>query len=97
MNDRQQNDRSPDTRALYAWLSRDLDGIEGIIVAPVGPLGVVPLVSADLRVAYQLHPLAQQAARERHFPAVLVRFERAENITTVDVPPPPATKKEAPR
>lgn len=79
----QQNDVSPDTQALYAWLSRDQDGIEGIITAPLGNLGVIPLVAADGARARALEPVAAAAARRRGFPATLVRFARQETVLTV--------------
>lgn len=75
-----QNDRSPDTTSLYAWLSRDQDGIEGIIVAPVGSAGMLPLVVADQVRARKLQPVAAFSAHQRGFSAHLVRFQRAETI-----------------
>lgn len=71
-----QNDGSADTSHLYAWLSRESDGTEGIIAAPVGPLGVQPLVSADEGRARRLAVFAAGAARARGCPAQLVRFTR---------------------
>lgn len=79
----QQNDVSPDTRTLYAWLSRDADGIEGIIAAPVGR-GIMPLVATDLRRARLLQAFAERSASERQFPAVLAKFERVEDMETID-------------
>lgn len=78
----QQNDRSPDTRALYAWLSRDADGLEGIIAA-AGAAGVTPLVVADEARARRLAPIARDAAAARGFPARLVRFTRGEELDEV--------------
>lgn len=72
-----QNDCSPDTQRVYAWLSRDEDGQEGIIAVPT-MLGVTALVATDQERAMKLLPAAQFAARERGFPAKLVIFERGE-------------------
>lgn len=72
----QQNDKSPDTRHLYAWLSRDEDGIEGLVAVPLGGDGAFPLVFADERRARRFTPHAKEAARRRGFPAALVVFER---------------------
>jgi hypothetical protein len=71
-----QNDRSPDTTRVYAWLCRDADGIEGIVAAPTA-LGITALVSTDRARAEQLRPFAQVAGRARGFPVHLVAFERA--------------------
>lgn len=70
-----------DTAALYAWLSRDADGIEGIIAIPIGG-APYPLVMADKRRARSLRLEAELAAKARGFPAVLVRFVRADTIET---------------
>lgn len=70
-----QNDGSADTQALYAWLSRDADGMEGLIATPVGDM-IFPLVFADRERAERMRPLAEQAARMRGFPAALVKFVR---------------------
>ncbi len=80
---RPQNDGSPDTTTLYAWLSRDKDGQEGVIVAPIGTAGMVPLCVASRRVADRLRPAAEFAARRRGFPAHLVVFHRGETLEEV--------------
>lgn len=76
------NDHSPDTTRLYAWLSRDADGIEGIVAVPT-PDGVRPLVTVDRERALRLEVMAEIAARMREFPAQLVAFDRAEMIREV--------------
>jgi len=81
----QQNDGSKDTAALFAWLSRDADGTEGVIAAPVGGL-VFPLVLADLARARRLTPIAREAASLRGQSARLVKFTRAETITELAPP-----------
>lgn len=81
-----QNDHSPDTVALYAWLSRDADGIEGTVVVPVD-MGfgeqAVPLIFTSRERAERFTPQAQMAAKLRGFTANLVRFDRADIIQTV--------------
>jgi hypothetical protein len=88
----QQNDVSPDTTTLYVWLSRDQDGIEGMIAAPL-PDMIYPLVFTDQDRAERFAPYAEASARERGFPATLVRFTRAEVIAQVspdgELPPDP--------
>jgi hypothetical protein len=85
-----QNDRSPDTTALYAWLSRDGDGIEGIIVAPmvidiVEGISMLPLVFADEDLARRFRPHAETATRARGFPARLVKFTRTDTLSSTEV------------
>lgn len=77
MNRNDQNDHSPDTSHLYAWLSRDADGIEGII-AIATRLGVMALIAADEQRARSYAKQAQLAAQARGFPAQLVAFQRVE-------------------
>lgn len=77
-----QNDRSPDTTHLYAWLSRDADGVEGIIAAPIDGM-IWPLVVTSPERAALLRQFAETAAALRGFPAVLVRFERGEEIDRI--------------
>jgi hypothetical protein len=76
---RRQNDTSPDTSAVYAWLSRDADGIEGIIAAPIGDV-IFPLVFTDCERAQKFRGSAEFAAALRGYPAALVKFVRAETI-----------------
>lgn len=68
---------------LYAWLGRDLDGVEGIIMAPDRHGGVIALVSVDETRARALAQLAMLAAVARGQPARLVRFDRAEELLTL--------------
>lgn len=77
-----QNDRSPDTSQLYAWLSRDLDGVEGVIAA-MSESGLIPLVFADQQRAEKMAPYAAVAAAKRGFPAKLVVFHRGIEIREV--------------
>lgn len=81
-----QNDRSPDTARLYAWLSRDADGIEGVVAVPTRD-GVMPLVAADEARARRFAPLASVAAQARGFSAHLVAFERLSGPPLAEVPP----------
>lgn len=78
-----QNDKSPDTGSLYAWLCRDEDGVEGIVAAPISD-GVFPLVMTDLDRALRFRSFAEVAAALRGFPAALVRFERREEIARTE-------------
>lgn len=79
---RQQNDRSPDTSNFYAWLSRDADGVEGILVWPLGGM-IMLLGCTDGDRARRMEPYARKAAAARGFPAELVRFKRDETLAKV--------------
>ncbi len=84
MKPSRQNDVSPDTNQLYAWLSRDQDGVEGLVTTYLGGV-LMPLVMADEQRAREFASIAAQAARLRGFPARLVAFERCEgDLMVVD-------------
>jgi hypothetical protein len=86
MKPMQQNDGSPDVVALYAWISRDALGIEGIVAAPDPRTGTaMPLVMSDLDRARRMRPIAEEAARRRGYPAVLVRFVREHELESTDM------------
>lgn len=75
-----QNDHSPDTTDLYAWLSRDQDGIEGIIAAPAPNGGIIPLVMASRESADKFRDYALASGRARQMPVSLVRFHRGTTL-----------------
>lgn len=94
-----QNDGEIVTGRLYAWVALDLQGQEGIIVAPFSMgrgfildarqgdpgISIIPLVFADEKRARKLQPVARHAARARGAMARLVVFDRAH--TLLEVPP----------
>ncbi len=80
----QQNDGLPDTQALYAWVARDARGNEGVIVAPLPKLGLLPLVMADEANARRLRSFAATAAQERQQIARLVRYVRDVELDKVE-------------
>jgi hypothetical protein len=78
------NDHSPDVTFIYVWLSRNADGIEGVVQAP-GPDGSgIPLVLTDQGRARKLIPIVEGIARARQMRVRLVRFERLDTIDHVD-------------
>jgi hypothetical protein len=77
-----QNDGARETANLYAWIAPDLDGIEGVIVAPT-ELGLLPLAFADEQRAREWRAVAQRAASWRGGAARLVRFARADVLDEV--------------
>jgi hypothetical protein len=82
-----QNDISPDTDRLYAWLSRDADGIEGIITVSTDEAVFIPLVFTDRSQALFAEGYARASAQVRQFPAELVVFARGETIRRIEGSP----------
>ena len=78
-----QNDSQPDTHTLYAWLSREADGTEGVCAFP-GPNGdPMALVFADHLRALYFTALAAVCAKQRNAEAHLVMFERGKTLRTI--------------
>lgn len=66
-------------RALYAWVSVDKDGNEGICGAMIPGIGGIPLVTGDKRMADgQYRELAESMGRLGKHDIRLVTFVRAE-------------------
>jgi hypothetical protein len=65
---------------IWAYLSRDVDGNEGVCAAPIGPAGMcVPMIAADEKRLVSLTPIAELLARSSGLTIVLVEFsERSE-------------------
>lgn len=78
------NDGEDSTSYLYAWISRDEDGVEGLILMPTAN-GPLPLISTSRSQALSLFPAAQVAAQARGNPSRLVRFERNITIAVAEV------------
>lgn len=80
------NDGEEYTSQLYAWVGKDLGGIEGLITVPGKTAGLfLPLVTTDKHQAMCMSHLAQQAADARGHDVRLVRFDRG---MTLDVRQP---------
>jgi hypothetical protein len=75
--------RPPDATALYAWLSRDAAGAEGMLTMNDPLLGAMPMVVTDLALARKFTWLAREMASLRGQPARLVRFDRGETLQEV--------------
>ena len=81
-----QNDHGSETMSVYAWLSTDVNGVEGIIALPVNN-APLPLVLTDRKRAEDLAGLVVAAAQARNASARLVRFARAEDdLMVIDRP-----------
>lgn len=60
---------------IWAYLSRDAAGNEGVCAAPIGPGGMcVPMIAADDARLKSLTPWAELLARETGLTIVLVEF-----------------------
>jgi len=71
----------PRIESMYAFLSVDEnDGNEGIVAAPMGPVGCMPLIGADEKRLSELKPLAQEIANITKIKIRLVRFTKREEI-----------------
>lgn len=70
---------------LTAFIAVDpTDDSEGVIAAPVGILGVQPLIGADDARVMQLRPIAEAAAVHFDKPVKLVRFTVREDVETIN-------------
>jgi hypothetical protein len=55
----------PRINSVFAYLSVDKDGSEGVCAAPIGPGGTwMPLIAADADRLKSITPVAEQVARE---------------------------------
>lgn len=78
------NDGSLTTTALYAWIGRDENGLEGICAIGTRDLGTVSLVFADLDRAQRIgRQAAVVVAAETGRTIRLVRFERVDTLDVV--------------
>lgn len=65
----------PRIGAIWAYLSRDSHGNEGLCAAPIGPGGMtVPMIAADQARLESLTPIAEQLAAMTGVTIVLVEF-----------------------
>jgi hypothetical protein len=64
---------------IWAFVSFD-DGGEGVCAAPMGGLGMVPLIAADPARVESLKPIAAHIAKSFGKPVRLVKFTSREEI-----------------
>lgn len=75
----------PRIESIYAYLSVDPDdGNEGVVAAPLGNLGCVPLIAADKARLAQLQPIAEGLAKMTRMKIRLVKFTKREEIGFVE-------------
>lgn len=75
------NDGEKRTTRLYAWIAKDLHGIEGIVTVPSRD-GMLPLVETDEDKARKFKEFAAMAGTGRLSLAELVVFERKNVLDT---------------
>jgi hypothetical protein len=63
---------------LYAFMSVDEKGFNGVIASILPGLGATPLVTGSRRVAHKLIPIAEKVARETGKKVGLYVFTRVE-------------------
>lgn len=74
----------PRIESLWAYLSVDVDGNEGVIAAPIGPGGgMMPLIGADEVRVKSLLPMAEHIVKLTGRHARLVRFSVREDIREI--------------
>ncbi|MCC6172098.1 MAG: hypothetical protein IT481_08720 [Gammaproteobacteria bacterium] len=59
---------------MFAYLSKDAAGNEGVCAGPMGGLPLVPLIAADEERLASLTPIAEQIAAATGMTIVLVEF-----------------------
>jgi hypothetical protein len=65
----------PRIGSLWAYLSKDDDGNEGVCAAPIEPGGAcLPLIAADQERLKSITPIAEQIARLSGMTIILVEF-----------------------
>jgi hypothetical protein len=74
----------PRIDGVWAYLSVDADGNEGVCAAPIGPGGMcVPLIAADEARLKSLTPIAEQLAKFTGMTIKLVRFGTREELREI--------------
>jgi predicted pyridoxine 5'-phosphate oxidase superfamily flavin-nucleotide-binding protein len=70
--------------ALWAFISVDKDGHEGVIAAPLGNMGTVPLVAADEARLQSLMPIARQICDALGTTVRLIKLTTREEIAVLN-------------
>ena len=70
--------------AIFAYLSIDEDGNEGVLAGPVGNIACMPLVGADMTRMEALRPLAFQIAKRFGIQVRLCCFTNKSVLETID-------------
>lgn len=74
----------PAIECLYAFVSVDAgDGNEGLVGAPLGPVGCMPMIAADEKRLEQLIPMAEAIAKKFGMTIRLIKLSHREVIKEI--------------
>lgn len=74
----------PRIDSIYAFVSVDAeDGNEGVVAAPMPPLGSMPLIAADEKRLAQLIPIAQQLSTFTGMKIRIIKLSHREVIREI--------------
>lgn len=74
----------PKIETVYAFVSVDpLDGNEGVCAAPMGGLGLVPLIAFDAARLESIRPIAADIAKMSGMKIKLVKFTQREEVEEI--------------
>lgn len=76
----------PHIGKIWAYLSKDEHGNEGVCAMSCGPFGtsLVPLIAADPDRLAIMTPIAERVARESKMTIVLVEFTSRVDLRTIE-------------
>jgi len=75
----------PKITEIYAFVSVDAeDGNEGLVGAPLGPVGCMPMIAADAKRLEQLIPMAKEIAFVTGVKINLIKLTKREEIMTIE-------------
>jgi hypothetical protein len=74
----------PRIERIWAWLSVDAAGNEGVLAGPSPFGGLMPLIAADEARLESLRPMARAIAAGAKMRIVLARFETRADLELID-------------
>jgi hypothetical protein len=75
----------PSIESVYMYVSVDPDdGNEGIVGAPLEPVGCMPMVAADEKRLAQLTPIAEEIAKRYKMKIRLIKLSHREVIKEIN-------------
>jgi len=69
--------------SIWAFISVDEDGNEGVCAAPIQGLGPVPMIAADERRLKSLIPIAEHLAKHSGMTIKLIRLTAREEVRVI--------------
>lgn len=75
----------PSIEQVFLFVSVDAkDGNEGVVGAPLGPVGCMPMVAADEKRLAQLIPMAEAIAKATNVKIRLIRLSHREVVQEIN-------------